>query len=257
LEIKLYQRMKYRILLACVLLSVMANAQTKPAPKKTTSKPATSTKTAASGSTAPVLKNALDSFSYAMGMSLGNFCNQQGIKSVNTSMILKGIGDGSKPGKALFSDQQANQIINAYVRRGAIEKSAATKAEGEKFLAENAKKAGVVTLASGLQYVVIKAGTDTARPRAIDTVKVHYHGTLINGFVFDSSVDRGQPISFPLNEVIPGWTEALQLMTPGSKWRLFIPSNLAYGDQGSGPIPGGSTLIFDVELLQINRTNTN
>lgn len=246
--------MKYRILLACVLLSVIANAQTKSTTKKTTSKPATSTKAAAPKTTAPGLRNALDSFSYAMGMSLGNFCNQQGIKSVNTSMVLKGLGDGSKAGQALFTDQQANQIINAYVRRGAVEKAAAVKAEGEKFLADNAKKPGVVTLASGLQYVVLKAGgTDTSRPKITDSVKVHYHGTLLNGFIFDSSVDRGQPIKFPLNEVITGWIEAIQLMTPGSKWRLFIPSQLGYGDTGSGPIPGGSTLIFDVELLEITR----
>ena len=244
--------MKYRILLACVLLSVMANAQTKSTPKKTTSKPATSSKTA-TNTTGPVLRNALDSFSYAMGMSLGNFCNQQGIQKVNTAMILKGIGDGSKPGQALMTDQQANQVINAYVRRGAAEKANAVKAEGEKFLAENAKKPGVVTLASGLQYVVVRAGTDTARPKLTDSVKVHYHGTLLNGFVFDSSVDRGQPIKFPLTEVIVGWQEAIQLMTPGSKWRLFIPANLGYGDTGSGPIPGGSTLVFDVELLEITR----
>lgn len=248
--------MKYRILLVCVLLSVMANAQTKStSTKKTTSSKTTSSKPSTSNtSSAPVLKNALDSFSYAMGMSLGSFCNSQGIKSVNTSMILKGFGDGSKPGKALFTDQQVNQIIGNYVRRGAMEKASIAKADGEKFLADNAKKSGVVTLASGLQYVVLRAGTDTARPRLTDTVKVHYHGTLTNGNVFESSVERGQPITFVLTEVIPGWTEALQLMTPGSKWRLFIPSNLGYGDQTNGPIPGGSTLIFDVELLEIIRT---
>lgn len=248
--------MKYRILLACVLLSVMANAQNKPAPKKTTTSAKTTTKkTTTTTSATPVLRNALDSFSYAMGMSLGNFCNSQGIKSVNTSMVLKGLGDGSKPGQALLTDQQANQVINNYVRRGVIEKASAAKTEGAKFLADNAKKSGVVTLSSGLQYVVLRAGTDTARPRLIDTVKVHYHGTLLNGFVFDSSVERGQPISFRLEEVITGWQEALQLMTPGSKWRLFIPSDLAYGDMGSGRIPGGSTLLFDVELLEITRSN--
>ncbi|HEY0677691.1 MAG TPA: FKBP-type peptidyl-prolyl cis-trans isomerase [Chitinophagaceae bacterium] len=242
--------MKYRILIACVLLSSMAVAQTKTSKPSTTTKPKTTTKPAVSN--APVLKSALDSFSYAMGMSVGNFCNQQGIGNVNTSMLLKGLGDGSKPGKALMTEQQMNQVISSYLSKRNAQKASAAKAQGEKFLAENAKKPGVVTLESGLQYVVIKAGNDTTRPKITDQVRCHYHGTLLNGEVFDSSIKRGEPAVFRVNEVIQGWIEALQLMTVGSKWRLFIPSSLAYGDQQAGPaIAPGSTLVFDLELMEI------
>jgi len=242
--------MRYRILFICVLCSVVASAQTtKPNPKAPAS---TTKKTTAPVSNTPVLKSALDSFSYAMGMSLGSFCNKQGIASVNTSMVLKGLGDGNKPGKALLTEEQMNKVIAGYLGKRNSEKAAVAKAEGEKFLAANAKKPGVVTLPSGLQYQVLKAGTDTVKPTLADRVKCHYHGTLLNGTVFDSSVDRGEPAVFGVTEVIQGWIEVLQLMPVGSKWRLFIPSELAYGDQQAGPyISPGSTLIFDLELLEI------
>ena len=126
--------------------------------------------------------------------------------------------------------------------------------KGNIFLAENAKRKGVVITNSGLQYEIIKAGTDTVKPKLTDRVKCHYHGTLINGFIFDSSVDRGEPISFDVNGVIAGWTEALQLMTVGSKWKLYVPSELAYGYRQMGPsIAPGSTLIFEVEVLAIEK----
>ena len=128
--------------------------------------------------------------------------------------------------------------------------ASATAKEGAKFLADNASKEGVVTTASGLQYLVLTQG-DGPKPTATQTVKTHYEGTLINGEVFDSSVERGQPATFPLNRVISGWTEALQLMNVGSKYRLFIPPELAYGNQATGSIPAQSTLIFEVELLEI------
>ncbi|MGL4268166.1 MAG: FKBP-type peptidyl-prolyl cis-trans isomerase [Plesiomonas sp.] len=124
--------------------------------------------------------------------------------------------------------------------------------QGEAFLEQNKSKPGVMTTASGLQYQVLQPGTGTAHPKASDTVSVHYHGTLIDGTVFDSSVQRGEPISFPLNRVIAGWTEGVPLMVEGEKTRFFIPSNLAYGNRAMGKIPAGSTLIFDVELLKIN-----
>jgi len=127
-----------------------------------------------------------------------------------------------------------------------------SKQAGAEFLEKNSSAEGVQTTASGLQYLVLTAGAGTVHPGASDKVKVHYHGTMIDGSVFDSSVDRGQPIEFGLNQVIRGWTEGLQLMVVGEKTRLFIPSDLAYGDRGAGPIPPGSTLIFDVELLGIN-----
>jgi peptidylprolyl isomerase len=124
--------------------------------------------------------------------------------------------------------------------------------KGQAFLKQNSTAEGVITTASGLQYKVLKKGSGTVHPKVTDTVKVHYHGTLIDGTVFDSSVERGEPISFPLNRVIKGWTEGLQLMVVGEKTRLFIPSELGYGFRSVGPIPAGSTLIFDVELLGIN-----
>lgn len=123
---------------------------------------------------------------------------------------------------------------------------------GNEFLAQNKTKEGVLTTASGLQYQVLNQGTGTVHPKASDTVTVHYHGTLIDGTVFDSSVERGEPIAFPLNRVIPGWTEGVQLMVEGDKYRFFIPSELAYGNRSTGKIGGGSVLIFDVELLKIN-----
>lgn len=226
--------MKYLILIPALVITCAAGAQTTPKPA------------------APVLKTALDSFSYAMGMSLGNYCSQQGVKTLNSSVLAKGATDATSTGKTLLTEQQMNQIISSYVDRSQKEKSKTVRAAGEKFLKDNAAKPGVVTLPSGLQYQVLSTGTDTARPQATSMVRVHYHGTLIDGTVFDSSVDRGQPAEFPLNGVIRGWTEGLQLMTKGSKWRFFIPAELAYGDRQAGAkILPGSTLIFDVELLDI------
>lgn len=135
---------------------------------------------------------------------------------------------------------------------GNIRQAEEQRRQGEAFLEQNKSKPGVMTTASGLQYQVLQPGTGTAHPKASDTVSVHYHGTLIDGTVFDSSVQRGEPISFPLNRVIAGWTEGVPLMVEGEKTRFFIPSNLAYGNRAMGKIPAGSTLIFDVELLKIN-----
>jgi len=140
-------------------------------------------------------------------------------------------------------------IAQQFLNRGTAEEN---KQLGQVFLDENRLAEGVQTTASGLQYKVLEPGTGTTYPTASDSVKVHYHGTLIDGTVFDSSVDRGEPISFGLNQVIPGWTEGLQLMVEGEKTRLFIPSNLAYGTRAAGKIKPGSTLIFDVELIGIN-----
>ena len=151
-----------------------------------------------------------------------------------------------------YGDESINQCIGIYQQKASAEKSLVIKKEGLAFLAANGKRKGVVTLPSGLQYEVIKAGTDNTKPTLNSKVKCHYHGTLINGTVFDSSVDRGEPITFNLNGVIRGWQEALQLMTVGSKWKLYIPSDLAYGDSAPSPTIGpGSTLIFEVELLGI------
>ncbi|HEX6180121.1 MAG TPA: FKBP-type peptidyl-prolyl cis-trans isomerase [Chitinophagaceae bacterium] len=241
--------MKYPILFICVLASVYASAQTKPKTTTTTSKTTTAKTPVKTTSTAPVLKNALDSFSYAIGMSVGNFCNQQQIKNVNTNLVMRGVSDAG--GKPLLTEQQMNAIITGYLTKQSSEKARAVKAQGEKFLAENAKKPGVITTASGLQYMVLRAGTDTTKPAYNDAVVCHYKGTLSDGTEFESSYNSGQPARFKVNEVIAGWIEALQMMPKGSKWRLFIPSNLAYGDQSNAKIPGGSTLIFELELLDI------
>jgi len=205
----------------------------------------------AANTTAASLRSTQDSLSYAIGLSVANFYKQQNITNINTSLVVKAINDVNKKGKLLLDEQQANQCIVNYMQKAKSEKSAGNKKLGEEFLAANKTKPGVVTTASGLQYLILKEGTGP-KPGPTDKVKVHYHGTLIDGRVFESSVDRGQPIELSVNGVIPGWTEALQMMPVGSKWRLFIPSNLAYGDQQAGPMIGpGTTLIFEVELLDI------
>jgi FKBP-type peptidyl-prolyl cis-trans isomerase FklB len=192
-----------------------------------------------------------DSLSYAIGLSVANFYKQQNISNINTALVTRAINDVNKKGKLALDEQQANNCLISYVQKAKAEKASGNKKLGQEFLAANKTKPGVVTLPSGLQYTVIKQGTG-AKPAITDQVRVHYHGTLIDGRVFDSSIERGQPIELAVNGVIPGWTEALQLMPVGSKWKLFIPSNLAYGDQQAGPmIAPGSTLIFDVELLDI------
>ena len=147
----------------------------------------------------------------------------------------------------------AGQLVNNHLAELKEKKAQAVKGDGEKFLEENKKREGVVTLTSGLQYQILKAGTGE-KPLATDKVTTHYHGTFLDGKVFDSSVDRGQPAQFPVNRVIPGWTEALQLMPVGSKWKLWIPYNLAYGEKGYPPkIPPYSALIFEVELISIDK----
>jgi FKBP-type peptidyl-prolyl cis-trans isomerase FklB len=201
---------------------------------------------------APVLKNELDSVSYAIGLSVANFYKQFNISNINTTLLVRAINDTrTAKSKPLMDEQQANSCLSGFVQKTKAEKASGNKKLGLDFLAANKNKPGVVSLPSGLQYQVIKEGTGP-KPAITDQVRVHYHGTLIDGRVFDSSVERGQPIELAVNGVIPGWTEALQLMPVGSKWKLFIPSNLAYGDQQAGPmIAPGSTLIFDVELLDI------
>lgn len=197
-----------------------------------------------------IMKNALDSFSYAMGMSMAAFYKEQGVQNVNSNLVLKALND-VKAGKTMLDDTQANTCMVTYVQGVRGEKAAGNKKAGEAFLAQNRSQAGVVSLASGLQYQVIKEGTGI-KPTATDKVKVHYTGSLLDGYIFDSSVQRGEPLEIGVSGVIAGWTEALQLMPVGSKWKLFIPSHLAYGDNGAGPaIKPGSTLVFEVELLDI------
>jgi len=193
----------------------------------------------------------MDKVSYALGLSIGNNFQNSGIKDLNTDNFLQGLKDVMNGDKTAISYEEAKTVINTLFTKLQKEKVENNKKAGEEFLAINKDRAGVVTLPSGLQYQILTSG-DGEKPKATDKVKCHYHGTLINGAVFDSSVQRKEPAEFGVNQVIPGWVEALQLMNVGSKWRLFIPSNLAYGEQGAGEaIEPNSTLIFDVELLDI------
>lgn len=244
--------MKKYLLLAIGCLSVsMLLAQNKKKPAATTKKPATTAaKPKPAAPAAPALKSSADSFSYAIGLSIASFYKAQGVKDINNQLVMKALTD-ARNNKPLLNDQQVNNCIVNYMQSARSEKASGNKKAGEAFLAENKKKPGVVALPSGLQYQVLKEGNGP-KPTIDDQVKVHYRGTLLDGTVFDSSIDRGEPITLGLKNVIPGWTEALQLMPVGSKWRLFIPSNLAYGDNPAGPvIKEGSTLIFEVELLEI------
>ena len=193
----------------------------------------------------------MDKVSYAMGLSIGNNFQNSGIKQLQVADFVKGLEDVLGEKQPAISYEEAKQVINDYFMKLQQERLEINKQAGAEFLEINRHKAGVVELPSGLQYEILKQGTG-AKPSANDKVKCHYHGTLINGTVFDSSVQRGEPATFGVSQVIPGWVEALQLMPVGSKWRLFIPSNLAYGEHGAGDvIEPNSTLIFDVELLDI------
>lgn len=193
----------------------------------------------------------MDKISYALGLSIGNNFASSGIKKVNFDDFVKGLQDVMNNAQPAMSYDEAKEVINEYFVELQAQRLELNRKAGEEFLAINKNKAGVVTLPSGLQYEVLKEG-EGRKPLATDTVKCHYHGTLIDGTVFDSSVQRNSPATFGVSQVIPGWVEALQLMPVGSKWKLFIPSNLAYGEAGAGQsIEPNSTLVFEVEILDI------
>ena len=241
--------MKKILLIICISIVTTAQAQV----KKTVAKKPVVTKI-----TTPVLKNTLDSFSYAMGVQGAMYYKAQGISKMNTMLLKKGFDDGYDNKTPLLASEQCNIIIqktmqaNMALKDQEAKKGAnIIKEEGKKFLAENKKRPGVVELPGGLQYEIIKQGTGE-KPKATDTIKAHYAGSLINGQEFDNSYKRGQPLVIPVTGVIQGWVQALQLMPVGSKWKLYIPSNLGYGDRGAGgAIPGGATLIFEIELIEI------
>jgi FKBP-type peptidyl-prolyl cis-trans isomerase FkpA len=227
--------MKNLLFLSFILLTLGAQAQ-KPAPKKT----------AAKSTAAASLKSLNDSVSYAIGISVAKFYSGQGIKSLNGDIVAKAIADVFNKRKELLTEEQCQQAVMQLLNPGLTKNIAA----GEKFLVANKSKPGIKTTASGIQYEIIKEGTGP-RPKETDTVEVNYAGTLLNGTEFDNSYKRGSSISFALNGVIRGWTEALQLMPVGSKYRLYIPYQLGYGMNDNGPIPGGSLLIFEVDLISI------
>lgn len=193
----------------------------------------------------------MDKLSYALGLSMGHNFLGSGIKSLNVEDFAKGVEAVYKQEKPEISFDEAKKIINEFFSNLQDEIAETNKQAGKEFLAENAKRSGVVVLPSGLQYEVLVEGKGR-KPKATDKVQCHYHGTLIDGQVFDSSIQRGTPAVFGVNQVIPGWVEALQLMPEGSRWKLYIPSDLAYGEQGAGgSIPANATLIFEVELIKI------
>ena len=206
------------------------------------------------------LETSQDSASYAFGVLIGKNLQRQLPPGLNMDIVMKAMSAAIKDETLLCDQQTASEIFTKYNEQIQEQTEAMNKVEGEKskaageqFLVENKKRKGVVTTASGLQYEVITAGKGTASPKATDKVKVHYHGTNIDGSVFDSSVERGETITFGLNQVISGWTEGLQLMKVGDKFKFYIPANLAYGERSPSPaIKPNSTLIFEVELFDIN-----
>jgi FKBP-type peptidyl-prolyl cis-trans isomerase len=230
--------------------TLLMHAQT----TKPGTKPATKPVTKPATQPVNILKTSKDSISYVLGeVAAFNLVNQGlGEIPINGAVFLRALEDilGKKP--TLIDDVTANSLINNYMVKMQTEKIKPTIAEGEKFLAQNKLKPGVKTTASGLQYEVITEGQG-AKPAVVDTFVAHYRGTLLDGTQFDASYDRGEPLVYPMNKVISGWTEGLQLMSVGSKYKFYIPYNLGYGAMGSGKIPGGAVLIFDLELLDIKK----
>ncbi|MGL4359724.1 MAG: FKBP-type peptidyl-prolyl cis-trans isomerase [Sediminibacterium sp.] len=228
-----------------VLVVTAINAQVKPTPKAVV-KPGIK-------NTAPSIafKTLADSASYALGLRIAQSFKSQGLDPINLNILQKGMQDALQSKKPIIAEDALDKCIGAYQTEIQSAKAATVKKAGKLFLEANAKRSGVISLPSGLQYEVLKAGGNGPKPTLNNKVKCHYHGTLTNGEVFDSSVERGEPITFSLAQVIQGWQEALQLMTVGSKWKIYVPAALAYGDRSTGKIPGGSVLVFEVELLGI------
>ena len=193
----------------------------------------------------------MDKFSYAIGLGIGQNLLSMGAQGINVNDFAQAIKDVLDGKETAISHNEAREIVNKYFEELEAKMSAVAIEQGKAFLEENKKRPGIVTLPSGLQYEVINEGTGK-KPKATDQVRCHYEGTLVDGTLFDSSIQRGEPAVFGVNQVIPGWVEALQLMPVGSKWQLYIPSELAYGTHGAGQSIGpNQTLIFDVELLAI------
>jgi len=249
------------LLLLTSAFSQETPAATAPQTPATKSKPAAKAGQSTAAKTQPplTLKTEKDKFSYALGMNIGNGMHRQGVE-VDPNILVRGMKDALAGRKPLMTEEEARTVVmqmQNQVRQKQQEKAqqagAANKKQGGEFLAANKTKDGVVTLPSGLQYKILTEGTGL-KPASTDSVVCNYRGTLIDGKEFDSSYKRGQPATFPVNGVIKGWTEALQLMPVGSKWQLFIPADLAYGERGAGADIGpDATLIFEVELLSIEK----
>ena len=238
--------LKYLLAIGFMMTLLNSNAQnTKNAPKaKTAAKAETKTET--------TKISKMDSLSYGLGLLLAQNVKQLGLENIDGTSLSQAIQDVLDGKETKMTVDQANMLVSNEIAAASEKKAGPVLEEGKQFLAENGKKANIKTTASGLQYEVITSGTG-ATPKLTDKVTTHYKGTLINGKQFDSSYDRGEPATFPVNGVIKGWTEALQLMKEGDKWRLYIPYDLAYGERGAGKdIPPFATLIFDIELIKVN-----
>jgi FKBP-type peptidyl-prolyl cis-trans isomerase len=238
---------KKTILTLCIsTLCVLAIAQTKKQKAK---------EKAEKLETAPVVQQmtATDSASYSFGLKIAQGLKADGVTSLNYTLLGKAMEDVFKSDSLMISDEASGPVISSFLQQASKVKFAALSEEGTKFLEENKKNPNIITLVSGLQYEVITLGTGE-KPKATDEVTVNYKGSLTNGKQFDSSYDRNEPLKLPLNNVIPGWTEGVQLMPVGSKFRFFIPYNLGYGERGAGQdIPPFSTLIFEIELIKIGK----
>jgi FKBP-type peptidyl-prolyl cis-trans isomerase FklB len=243
--------MKRLFLMPSVLMLTMTlHAQTKKG--KTVSK----TKTTTSTSTAVSLKSSTDSVSYAVGISLGQFMKGQGITNLNYSTLNKAIDQTIKGQPTLMNADQANQVMSRLAEAKMKNAAEPEKEKGREFLVKNKARKEVVETPSGLQYEILVKGNGPI-PKREDTVTAHYKGALLSGKEFDNSYKRGEPLTIPVAGVIPGWTEALTMMPVGSKWKLYVPSSIGYGDFGAGQdIPGGATLVFEVELLGIANKKT-
>ena len=239
--------LKYLLALGFMLtlLNVESNAQnTKPTKAKTAEKATTKTETTKTSK--------MDSLSYGLGLLLAQNVKQLGLENIDGPSLSQAIQDVLEGKEPKMSVDQANMMVSNEIAAVSEKKAGPVLEEGKAFLAENQKKAGITTTSTGLRYEVITSGSG-ATPKLTDKVTTHYRGTLINGQEFDSSYKRGEPATFPVNGVIKGWTEALQLMKEGDKWRLYIPYDLAYGERGAGQdIPPYATLIFDIELIKVN-----
>ena len=245
--------MKKYILLSVIMILVAGISSQSYAQKKDKKKKGNTTEKAT-----PLFASNNDTVSYIIGADIARSFAKNSLE-LNKEMVFKGFTDAQANVDPIFSQEQIGQIMTAWQQAMSEKKAALSEQEmaknvklGDEFLAANKLKPGVIETPSGLQYKVIKPGEGES-PDDNDMVEVHYTGTLIDGTVFDSSRERGEPIEFPVNGVIPGWTEALKLMKPGAQYMLYIPAKLAYGDRRTGPIPEGSTLIFDVELLEFER----
>lgn len=232
--------MKKYFLTGCTLLFASMIYSQKTPPKKMVP--------VKSATPAPTLKNENDSLSYAIGLSVANFYRQQGMGKLNSGLVATAINDALANKKILLTEEQSNLLLMCHSNQQLCE----NVKSGEKFLSGNKKNSNVRTTKTGLQYELLTPGNGI-KPGPTDTVTVNYKGTLLNGTEFDNSYTRGTPASFALNAVIKGWTEALQLMPLGSKYKLYIPYQQAYGLNDNGPIPGGSMLIFEIELLNIKK----